>query len=312
MILVRNPKQAPSRMTRSLLITVLVLLILAVPGYGPRASEVTQLLSDSGDQVLQQRLEALIRQQGLWTAAERGDLAVTLAVVTDPSSPRLAQINGHRMVYAASLPKIAILLGAAVSIEEGRLELSEELEKDLHNMIRYSCNACATRVLEQVGRDEMLTILQSPEFLFYDAESWGGLWIGKDYGPAQAYQRDPLAGLSHGATSFQAARFYYKLYTGTLVSTEASNLMLDTLIRPGIRHKFVKALISYPGLDIYRKSGSWKDWHADSALVVRGDEAYIMVVLAHDPQADQWLENLAVPLHELALTPDLAGQSRRD
>jgi len=81
-----------------------------------------------------------------------------------------AELNGHTMLYAASLPKIAILLGAAVAIDEGRLTLDDELQTDLDNMIRYSCNSCATKVLNMVGHEELLEILQSPEYKFYDKQ----------------------------------------------------------------------------------------------------------------------------------------------
>jgi beta-lactamase class A len=276
------------------------------------ALEATRLLIESGDQELQQKLEQLVLGLGLSAASERGDLALALVIVTRPESPRLAEINGHEMVYAASLPKIAILLGAAVAIEQGRLELDETLHQDLNDMIRYSCNACATRVLEQVGRQELLDTLQSPEYRFYDQDSAGGLWVGKDYGPGSAYHRDPREGLSHGATAFQAARFYYKLHTLSLVSPAQSEMMLGTLARPGISHKFVKGLEPYDNLEIYRKSGTWKNFHADSALVRCEGHAYIMIALAHDQDGAAWLEQLAGPLHELAISESRAGPGQPD
>ena len=206
------------------------------------------------------------------------------------------------MVYAASLPKIAILLGAAVAIDEGRLELNDELQTEMDNMIRYSCNDCATRVLELVGREELLEILQSPKYGFYNQKGNGGLWVGKDYGPSTAYRRDPLSGLSHGATAFQAARFYYELQTGNLVSPEQTEMMLDVLSNPGVNHKFVKGLQAYSDLEIHRKSGSWRTYHADSALI-RGDGfAYIIVALANNANGGVWLEQLAAPLHKLAVS----------
>ena len=265
------------------------------------AADETRPLMESADPGLQAKLEELVREQGLADAARRGDLNLALVIVTDPAHPRLAEINGHDMVYAASLPKIAILLGAAVAIEEGRLALTDSLHKDMNDMIRYSCNPCATRVLEQVGRQELLDVLRSPELQFYDEESNGGLWVGKDYGPGTAYQRDPLEGLSHGATAFQAARFYYRLYTRSLISPAMSQLMLDALVDPGVSHKFVKSLESLRGAKIYRKSGTWKTYHADSALVRYFGHAYIIVALANHPNGARWLENLALPLHKLAV-----------
>lgn len=265
------------------------------------AREVTRLLIESGDPQLQLELEKLVADQGLSGATKRGDLALALVIVTDPDKPLLAEINGHEMFYAASLPKIAILLGAAVAIEEDRLEMTDSLYQDLTDMSRYSCNECATRVLEQVGREQLLETLQSPDYRFYDPESVGGLWVGKDYGPGTAYRRDPLANLSHGATAFQAARFYYKLHTGTLVSPTQSAMMLETLSRPAISHKFVKGLSSFDELEIFRKSGTWKDFHADSALVRFDGHSYIMIALAHDQNGALWLEQLAGRMHELAI-----------
>ena len=281
----------------------IALAIIALCFYGQlMAAETTRMLNASGDSQLQQALETLIDKQGLTAAVKKKELAVVLVIVTDPENPRLAELNGRNMLYAASLPKIAILLGAAVAIEEGRLELNDELQTDLDNMIRHSCNPCATKVLEMVGREELLEILQSPEYNFYDQNGEGGLWVGKDYGPGTAYKRDPLSGLSHGASAFQAARFYYKLHTGTLVSPQQSEMMLDVLSRPGISHKFVKGLEAYPNLEIFRKSGTWKTYHADSALVRTDGLAYIMVALANNPNGAAWLEQMAGPLHELAVS----------
>jgi len=257
------------------------------------------LLVESQDSSLQMQLEGIVRRQGLWEAAERGDLALLLAIITDPARPRVAQLNGQRMMYAASLPKIAILFGAAAELEQGRLQLTPALEKDMTDMIRVSCNECATRVLEQVGREDLIELLQAPEYAFYDPQGGGGLWVGKDYAPSEAYHRDPLHGLSHGATAIQVARFYYRLHTGTLVGPEQTQLMLEALSRPGISHKFVKGLKGIPGIEMLRKSGTWKSFHADSALVHYKDQTYIMVGLVNNEDGERWLSQLASPLHDL-------------
>ncbi len=283
-------------------LTAIIALLLTSGQLSGQPGEVARLLREASNPQLQLALEELVREHGLAQAAKNKQLALALVIVTDPANPQLAELNGDEMIYAASLPKIAILLAASVEIDDGRLVLDEPLYKDLTDMIRYSCNACATRVLDRVGRQELLDILQSPEYRFYDQQSYGGLWVGKPYGPESAYKRDPMAGLSHAATAFQAARFYYKLHTRTLVSPEQSRMMLEILSKPGISHKFVKGLESYEGLRIYRKSGTWKTFHADSALVRLDGYAYIIVALAHSPDGAAWLERLASPLHELAIS----------
>jgi beta-lactamase class A len=257
------------------------------------------LLLNSTDQSLQIQMESIVRSQGLWRNVQKGELSLLLAIVTDPENPRVAELNSHKMMYAASLPKIAILFGAAFALDEGRLQLTDALHDDMINMIRYSCNDCATRVLELVGKDELIELLQSPEYDFYDADGEGGLWVGKAYDPSPAYRRDPLYNLSHGATAFQVARFYYRLQVGTLVSPQFTDLMLEALSKPGIQHKFVKGLNRIGGLDVLRKSGTWRNFHADSALVRSRDETYIIVGLANNQRGGEWLAELAEPLNNL-------------
>lgn len=273
-------------------------LLLAAAPLGASA-EVCEL-DGAEDAALQRELTRLLDWQGLAPAVRNGELAVSLLVLTDPERPRLAQVNGHRMMYAASLPKIAILLGAAVALDEGRMELDPALEQDIQNMIRYSCNQCSNRVLERVGPERVLEVLQRPEFHFYDAEHGGGLWLGKPYGKAPAFHREPLAGLSHAATTFQVARFYCGLEYGELVSPEQTRVMRSAMSEPGIQHKFVKGLAGHDDLQIFRKSGTWRDFHADSVLVETNGQAYVMVALAHSKLGSAWMEYLAEPLHRLA------------
>jgi len=250
---------------------------------------------------LQARLEAAVKENGLKPYVDEELLSLVIVDITDAHKPRVAELGGDRMVYAASLPKIAILLGAFVQIERKQLELDEELLDDMTDMIRYSSNAAATRVLERVGRENLLAILQSSRFQLYDAEHGGGLWVGKDYAKKGAYQRDPIKNLSHSATAMQAARFYYLLDTNRLVGEELTITMKNILSKPGISHKFVRGLQSIPDAEIYRKSGSWGEYHADSALVESNGHKFIIVGLAKHPQGGQWLAKIAESLHDLVV-----------
>lgn len=292
-------KQAPLGTRFVQVVVLLAILCFAAPGF---AVQPVCDLSDAQDPALQQELVKLADEQGLMPAARRGELALALLILSDPDQPRLAQINGDEMIYAASLPKIAILLGAAVAIEEGQLLPDPALEKDIQDMIRYSCNDCANRVLREVGHDQLLEVLQRPHYAFYDPQRGGGIWVGKEYGPTPAYHRDPLHNLSHGATVFEVSRFYCALQRNELVSPEQDRMMREALSKPGIRHKFVKALSNHSGLEIFRKSGTWKTFHADSALVQFRDQTYIMVGLANDENGGQWLAQLASPLNDLVKT----------
>jgi beta-lactamase class A len=283
----------------SLLLTTLLTAILTTTiGL---AAEDFPLLRESHDPALQSQLRQLIKERGLQDAVDQERLAVTLVDLCNQGKPNVASINGDVMEYAASLPKIAILLSAFVQIEQGILELNDKLEADLTAMIRHSNNPAATRVLDLVGREELLNILQSPKFKLYDERYDGGLWVGKAYSVKGAYHRDPLNSISHGATTMQVARFYYLLDSNRLVSPELTARMKQILSEPAINHKFVKGLNARTGLTIYRKSGTWRDFHADSALVESGECKYIIVALAQDPNGGQWMEDLASPLHDLVV-----------
>jgi beta-lactamase class A len=258
-------------------------------------------LRESRDAALQRGLEGVVRDLGLDREVGARRLSLALVDVTRPDAPRLAEVNGDELMYAASLPKVAILFGALVEAERGRLAIDERTVGAMTNMIRYSSNEDATRVLNWVGGERLLEILQSDRYRFYDAAGAGGLWVGKGYGKEGAFRRDPIRNLSHAATAFQVARLYLGLANQTLLSPRLNELMKDVLSNPGIHHKFVKGLESRPGVQIYRKSGTWRDYHADSALVEYGDNRYILVGIAEHPEGGEWLRKLAAPLHDLVV-----------
>jgi beta-lactamase class A len=260
----------------------------------------------SFDSSLQRQLDKTLTQLGLEKAVSNKKLSVALVDITRLNKPRVAAVNGDEMQYAASLPKIAILLGAFVEIEKGEMKLDTDTRESLTRMIRVSSNEDATHMLNRVGKQRLLGILQSRKFDLYDPKVNGGLWVGKEYGRSAAYQRDPLHNLSHGATAMQTARFYYLLETGRLVGPKLTREMKSMLGNPGIHHKFVKGLADYPDAKIYRKSGSWRQWHADSAIVEAEGHKYIIVALAEDPNGGAWLSRLIQPIHQFMVPTRLA------
>jgi beta-lactamase class A len=251
------------------------------------------------DPALQRSLEAAVRDLGLGGPLAQRRLALALVDVTDTRSPRLAMLNGDEMMYAASMPKVGILFGAMAEAESGRFPLDAERLQAMHRMIRTSSNDDATRVLKWVGQGRLIEWLQSDRFGFYDAKGAGGLWVGKGYGAEPAFRRDPVHNLSHGATAFQVARLYTMLAAGTLFQPRINELMLDILSKPGIHHKFVRALQDVPGVRIFRKSGTWKDYHADSALVEANGRRYVMVAIAEHRDGGEWLVRLGSRMHAL-------------
>jgi beta-lactamase class A len=279
---------------------LVIILVCSLPaGAQPPDPE----LGESCDPRLQKALENRLGSLQLKKATTLKDLIVD---ITDISEPRMAYVNPNEMMYAASLPKIAILLGAFEKIANGEMTLDDETLGKLKLMIRNSSNTAASDILGRVGMDYLADLLQSPRYRLYDPEKNGGIWVGKEYGKAPAWQRDPLHNLSHGATALQVARFYYLLETGQLVSPELSKLMKSILADPAHEHKFVKGLKDVqPDSEIFRKSGTWGPYHSDSAIVEHHGRRYIAVALAKSTRGEQWLQKLIVALDDIICPVEL-------
>ena len=250
---------------------------------------------------LQNKLEQLILNNDLESEVSRNRLSVTLVDITDIEKPRLAHINGKNTFYAASLPKLAIMLAVFEEIHQGKLELTEELEDSLKLMIQVSSNKEATRLYELVGPARIAEILQSDRYQLYDVDTGGGLWVGKPYGKQPAWKRDPLKNASHAASGIQVARFYFMMERNELTSPVYCPLMKELLADSLINHKFVKGLKSKnPNAEIYRKSGTWRNYHSDSALIERPDgRKYIAVGLTQNDNGGALLEKIIVELDSL-------------
>ena len=105
--------------------------------------------------------------------------------------------------------------------------------------------------------------------------------------------RDPLKQISHGATARQTARFYAMLDAGQLVSPYWSEWMLARMGPPEYVHKFYLALGDRPGVTfVARKSGTWEDFHSDSALIEHAGRRYIVVGLAAHEEGESMLQRV--------------------
>jgi len=256
------------------------------------------------DQDFQQALEAALKKEfrGEYRRAVENQKAAYVVVdITDLHHPKVAGVNPDTMLYAASMPKIAILLGAFVKIERGEIPLNDETRAELTRMIRRSSNEDATAVLNRVGIENLAEILQSEKYRLYDPKHNGGLWVGRDYSGGPVWKRDPLHNISHGATAMQAARFYYLAATGRLISERYLPDFVEIMSNPGIEHKFVKGIKkSNPDAEIYRKSGTWKEFHADSGVIVDEEKGYkyIIVALVEHPAGADGLARFAAVVDE--------------
>ena len=252
-------------------------------------------LRETLDSDLQKKLEARLNANELWAVLiKKKRMAVGLVDLSYPESIRFASVNGDTMLYAASLPKIAILLTACQAFEDGTLQETPKIMKDLKDMIQYSGNESASRMIDRLGFKKIEAVLTNPKYRLFDPQNGGGIWVGKRFARYGGRHPDPMKGLSHAANVTQVCRFYYLLATGRLINPQRCRQMLDILSNTKLKHKFVFALNKItPKVRIYRKSGTWEKWHADSVLVWGNDHRrYILVGLISDGRGEQILRQL--------------------
>jgi beta-lactamase class A len=267
-----------------------------------------QPLYDSVDPALQKSLEDRLNKNPEWARLiSRKKMAIGLVDMSS-DTPRFARVNGNEMMYAASLPKIAILVSAYASFEDGSLQETEAIHKDLGDMIRVSSNSAATRLIDAVGMKKIQATMKDPRYGFYDEKRGGGLWVGKRYASAGPRIGDPVHNISHGATATQVCRFFYLVATGKLINAERSAMMLADLSDPHLHHKFVSQIEERaPDAKLFRKSGTWKQWHAD-AIMVQGTRwrDYILVGLVESDNGESILRHVLPAVEELIIPAEYA------
>jgi beta-lactamase class A len=248
------------------------------------------------DSVLQAKLEFIdttLREKLGMSTAE------TAAGVFDLNTTRLAMVRPDRIDYAASVPKIGILLAYFQLNPEAATNLDAQTRRDLGLMIKVSDNEMAAKYSQQLGLKQIQQVLDS--YGFYDANHAGGIWVGKHYGKGGERFGDPIANNSHAATVRQLLRYYLLLEQGKLVSPAASKTMREIFASPNIpqlNDRFVKALEGL-GAELLRKSGWWENWFHDTAIVSGGGRHYIIVAMTHHPRGDDYLVEFARSVDDL-------------
>ena len=92
---------------------ILTVLPLVVALQVTAPDTVTTLVLPDKDSNLQAGLDAVLAKAPFRERVRRGVLSVALVDMSDPARLRYAGVDDDRMRYAASLPKIGILLGSS-------------------------------------------------------------------------------------------------------------------------------------------------------------------------------------------------------
>jgi beta-lactamase class A len=166
--------------------------------------------TDSALQMGLERVDAAFRRQfGLTT----NQSAVGLL---DLNTLRLALIHPDREEYAASIPKIGILLAYFQLHPQAAASLDRQTRQDLGLMIKASDNEMAARFSRELGLKQIQAVLDA--YHFYDPNHGGGIWVGKHYGQGGERYGDPVGDHSH------AARFLRHQRSLTLTTSSSKGL----------------------------------------------------------------------------------------
>lgn len=218
----------------------------------------------------------------------------------DLTTPRVAMIHPDRIEYAASVPKVGILLAYFQLHPDAATKLDATTRRELGLMAKASNNEAAAKFSREMGLKEVQKVLN--DYGFYDKGRGGGIWVGKHYGKGDERIGDPVGDHSHAATVRQLLRYWLLLEQGKLVSPSASRAMREIFASPDIPHddiKFVKALGGRERVEIIRKWGTWRDWRHDSAVVTGPGRHYVLVGLTRHPKGDEYLVDLARRVDDL-------------
>ena len=217
----------------------------------------------------------------------------TAVGLLDLNTLQLAMIHPDREEYAASIPKIGILLAYFQLHPEAATNLNPDTRHELGLMAKASNNEMAAKFSRELGLKQIQAVIDSYDL--YNTNHGGGIWVGKHYGHGDERYADPIGGNSHAATVRQLLRYFLMLEQGKLVSPAASKTMREIFASPDIPHDDIKFVKGLEGRDvqIIRKWGSWEDWLHDSAVVTGGGRYYILVALTKHPRGDEYLVDLA-------------------
>ena len=284
-------------MNRALMGTLMAAVIVCLAGCTTSRRELNAALENytlDYDTAVNPILQAELERADAELRARYGlTTEQSAAGVLDLKTLRLAMIRPDRVEYAASVPKIGILLAYFQRHPQAVTNLDAQTRHELGLMIKSSDNEMAAKFSQELGLKQIQTVLNS--YHFYDQAHGGGIWMGKHYGKSNERIGDPVGDNSHAATVRQLLRYFLLLEQGKLVSPAASKRMREIFESPDIAHdriKFVQAL-SDRNVRIIRKWGSWQDWRHDTAVVIGPGRHYILAALTHHPKGDEYLVDLA-------------------
>ncbi|MCB8822489.1 serine hydrolase [Microvirga rosea] len=242
---------------------------------------------------------------------ERDHMALTLLLYSgrlsdadNPvTSPQGYAASGERPFYPCSVVKMFYLVAAQAAIEEGKVENHSELERAMHDMIRWSSNTATNYIIDLVTDTTGDTLLQGDEFVNwvdkrnainrffreFKRPEYEGINVCQKLMDDERYGREKLFATLNGnnhnrLTTNASAYLLHEIMAGRAVSKSASKGMSEMLERPldvDFKQRPGAQVCGYlgdglpPGAKLWSKAG-WTGWTGDPAASYRRhDAAYV-------------------------------------
>lgn len=240
------------------------------------------------------------------------DVSVVLVVHDAPLGPGDIERSpvgfgwqGGKPFYPASVVKLFWLLGCHARLEEGHIQPHPELDRSMHDMIKWSSNTAANYVIDLVTGTTGDTLLEGDAYTAWaEARDWLNRYVRSLGWPEidaavnvcqktmddDRYGRERqfvgATGDNHNSLTANAtARFYQAVLGGQAVSAYRSSLMAALMHRPLDPHwveenpnSQVKGYFGAGlpvGSRLWSKAG-WTGWTGDpKASYLRHDSGYI-------------------------------------
>ncbi len=265
------------------------------------------------------------------------DVWTTIIDCRDSRDIRIGSYQGTEPVYPASVIKLVYMLTVYDQHRTGLLEMTEELRKDLHDMIVYSDNFATNRILDRItntyfGPDLAGEARTSFEMKRQTATRYmqklgmDGLWATNKtydtgiplYGRDIQWLGEPAGDnfeRSNSMTTNDTARLLYLIWRHGVVDYQACEEMLALMKRDEESRAFFSEVVP-EGATLYAKGGSTGLCRHDAGLFEFPNGDAVIIVSFSKTRGEERprvIERVAeIVLEEMRSTPGEWDQATAD
>ncbi|MGE0004479.1 MAG: serine hydrolase [Parvibaculaceae bacterium] len=285
-------------------------------------------------------LVAWIKERFAPEGVRSDDFALTLHLHDGPEGPVKASFShrGDVAFYPCSVVKMFYMAALQQAYEDGRLVETPELDRAMHDMIKWSSNMATNYIIDHLSGTTGDTELEAGEMERWTAarenvnryfgslgrREFAGINVSQKLMDDDRYGREKIyvrhGGNNHNRLSTDAAAaLLAAIMSGEMISSRRSGIMRDTLHRPNtkaFRDRPQAQIRGYlgegmpEGARIWAKAG-WTGWTGDELAsyrrhdalhaVLPGGEAFTLVVFTQG----KW------PSDSAAMLPEIGAQAVR-